>query len=85
MDAHPGNRPVLLLREGPDTAAVTPREWDVMQCVAAGMSNAETAPFLWVSSATVRKHLENTYAKLGVRSRTAALAKLGPALLGIAN
>jgi DNA-binding CsgD family transcriptional regulator len=80
VDAHPGDRSVLLLREGPDTAALTPREWDVLRCVGAGMSNAETARFLWVSSATVRKHLENTYAKLGVRSRTAALAKVAPSL-----
>jgi DNA-binding CsgD family transcriptional regulator len=80
VESPPGNRSVLLFREGPDTAALTPREWDVLRCVGAGMSNAETARFLWVSSATVRKHLENTYAKLGVRSRTAALAKLGPSL-----
>ena len=73
-----GNRSVLLLREEPNTVPLTSREWDVMRCVAAGMSNAETARLLWVTSATVRKHLENIYGKLGVRSRTAALAKLGP-------
>jgi DNA-binding CsgD family transcriptional regulator len=73
---------VLLLREEPNTAALTPREWDVMRCVAAGMSNAEIAQLLWVTSGTVRKHLENIYAKLGVRSRTAALARLGPRVVG---
>jgi predicted transcriptional regulator len=46
------------------------------------MSNAETARLLWVTPATIRKHLENIYGKLGVRSRTAALAKLGPRVVG---
>jgi DNA-binding CsgD family transcriptional regulator len=77
-----GNRSVLLLREEPNIVPLTSREWDVMRCVAAGMSNAETARLLWVTSATVRKHLENIYGKLGVRSRTAALAKLGPRVVG---
>jgi len=31
---------------------------------------------LWISSGTARKHLDNIYDKLGVRSRTAAAAKL---------
>ncbi len=78
VDVHPRNRSVLLLREEPNAVGLTPREWDVMRCVAAGMTNAETAQLLWVASGTVRKHLENVFAKLGVRSRTAALAKLGP-------
>jgi ATP/maltotriose-dependent transcriptional regulator MalT len=44
--------------------------------VADGLSNAEIASALVVERSTVRKHLENVYEKLGVRSRTAALAKL---------
>ena len=46
-----------------------------MRCVAAGLSNAEIGRRLWIEPATVRKHLEHIYDKLGVRSRTAALAK----------
>jgi DNA-binding CsgD family transcriptional regulator len=47
-----------------------------MRCVEDGLSNAEIARQLWIQPTTVRKHLENIFAKLGVRSRTAALSKL---------
>jgi DNA-binding CsgD family transcriptional regulator/PAS domain-containing protein len=57
--------------------ALSPRELDVMRCVAAGKSNPEIARILWVAPGTVRKHLDNVYEKLGVHSRTAALAALG--------
>jgi DNA-binding CsgD family transcriptional regulator len=58
------------------TAELTAREREVMLRVADGLSNAEIASALVVERSTVRKHLENVYEKLGVRSRTAALAKL---------
>ena len=58
------------------TAELTPRECEVMLRVADGLSNAEIASALVVERSTVRKHLEHVYEKLGVRSRTAALAKL---------
>jgi DNA-binding CsgD family transcriptional regulator len=67
----------LLLRERPaGVELLTPREREVMRCVATGLSNTEIARRLWVEHATVRKHLEHVFEKLGVRSRTAALAKL---------
>lgn len=56
--------------------ALTPREREVMRRVDQGLSNAEIARVLVVELSTVRKHLEHVYDKLGVRSRTAALAKL---------
>jgi DNA-binding CsgD family transcriptional regulator len=69
---------MLLLTEEPALAVpLTARERDVMRCIAAGNSNAETARLLWITPGTVRKHLENVYEKLAVRSRTAALARLG--------
>jgi len=58
------------------TAELTPREREVMLRVADGLSNAEIASALVVERSTVRKHLEHVYEKLGVRSRTAALAKV---------
>ena len=44
--------------------------------MAEGKTNAEIANELWVSSATVKKHLENVYAKLGVGSRAAAASRI---------
>ena len=42
--------------------------------VAQGMTNMEVAKMLWISPGTVRKHLENVYEKLGVHTRTGAIA-----------
>jgi RNA polymerase sigma factor (sigma-70 family) len=57
-------------------ATLTPREREVIQCVAEGLTNREIAAELVVEPSTVRKHLEHVYEKLGVGSRTAALATL---------
>jgi DNA-binding CsgD family transcriptional regulator len=76
VDATRGDS-ALLLSEGPSSERMlTARERDVMRCVEDGLSNAEIARELWIQPATVRKHLENIFAKLGVRSRTAALSRL---------
>ena len=59
----------------PDVS-ITRREAQVLSCVAAGHQNAEIAELLSVSPATVRKHLEHAYAKLGVAGRGEAVAAL---------
>lgn len=58
------------------SGVVTPREREILELVAAGKMNAEIASVLWISPGTVRKHLENAYEKLGVHTRTAAVAVL---------
>ena len=48
------------------------REAEILLWVAQGKSNFETATILGISAATVKKHLENIYAKLGVDGRNPA-------------
>jgi ATP/maltotriose-dependent transcriptional regulator MalT len=48
----------------------------VLGLVAQGCSNQQAAECLFVSVATVRKHLEHAYRKLGVANRTAAVMSL---------
>jgi DNA-binding CsgD family transcriptional regulator len=72
----------VLLEEGgprrlePDPElGLTARETEVLRLVGRGLTNKQAARMLGVSVSTVRKHLENTYAKLEVGTRTAALAR----------
>ncbi|TML87587.1 MAG: response regulator transcription factor [Actinobacteria bacterium] len=51
---------------------LTPREVEILQLVAQGLSNAELADRLWVSEQTVKFHLSNVYRKLHVESRAKA-------------
>ena len=65
----------LLLEERQAGIQLTPREREVVSWLARGKTNAEIAQLLWLAPSTVRKHLENVYAKLGVNTRTAAVAR----------
>lgn len=58
----------------PRPARLTERECDVLELVAQGLTNREIAARLFISSGTVRKHLEHVYRKLGVRTRAGAVA-----------
>jgi DNA-binding CsgD family transcriptional regulator len=51
---------------------LTPREMDVLQLLAEGLSNKEIAQRLAISPRTVNFHLDNVYSKLHVTSRTEA-------------
>lgn len=55
-------------------ASLTTREAQVLTWAVTGRTNRELGDVLFMSEATVRKHLERAYAKLGVRSRTEAIA-----------
>ncbi|MEU0569496.1 response regulator transcription factor [Nonomuraea sp. NPDC005983] len=64
----------LLGRVRDRTAVLSPRELEVLSLVAAGHSNREISKRMFLSETTVKTHLVHIYAKLGVDSRTAAVA-----------
>lgn len=55
--------------------ALTPRQLEVLKLIAAGFSNQEIAETLVVAVSTVKRHINHIYAKLGVDSRTRAIAR----------
>jgi ATP/maltotriose-dependent transcriptional regulator MalT len=55
---------------------LTAREAEVARLVAAGVSNQEIAATLVISYATVKRHINTIYGKLGVQSRAQAILKL---------
>jgi len=72
---------LIVLREASDAAIVeamtlafklTSREAEVLYWVVKGKTNRDIGDILGSSPATVKKHLEHVFAKLGVETRTAA-------------
>lgn len=57
------------------THHLSPREMEVLQLMAAGLSNQEIAEALFVSLNTIKTHGANIFAKLDVRWRTQAIQK----------
>lgn len=55
--------------------SLTPREAEVLRLLNQGLSNRQLATRLFLSVGTVKTHTHRLYRKLGVRSRTAALAR----------
>jgi NarL family two-component system response regulator LiaR len=53
--------------------AITPRELEVLELIAAGLSNKEIAERVFVSENTVKTHLSRVFDKLGARRRTQAV------------
>jgi DNA-binding NarL/FixJ family response regulator len=69
-------------RPAVDLSGLSARELEVLECVAAGMTNAAIAERLSLSVRTVERHLSNVYAKLrvsGKAGRAAAAARFSQA------
>ena len=64
----------LLDRLRAPRVSLSAREIEVLGLVAAGRTNTEVAAELFVSETTVKSHLAHIFTKLGVTSRTAAVA-----------
>lgn len=54
---------------------VSPREYEVLQLVAEGLSNQEIADRLYISESTVKSHVSSLLIKLDARRRTHAVRK----------
>jgi len=52
---------------------ITPRELEVLQLIADGLSNKEIAVRVFVSENTIKTHLSRVFDKLGARRRTQAV------------
>ncbi|MFG6200162.1 response regulator [Nonomuraea sp. JJY05] len=68
-----------LSRAAPPPVSVCPdgltvREVEVLRLVARGLSNAEIGSALFIAETTVKTHINNAFAKIGVRNRTEAAA-----------
>ncbi|WP_237109766.1 response regulator transcription factor [Nonomuraea sp. MG754425] len=62
-----GGEPVTACPDG-----LTAREAEVLRLIALGLSNAEIAARLFIAGTTVKTHINNAFAKIGVRNRTEA-------------
>ncbi len=69
-EARPQTGPAQLL-----TQPLTARELEVLRLIDGGCSNHEIAAQLYISLATVKRHISNIYTKLDARGRTQALAR----------
>lgn len=65
-------RPSAADDAAPPEEDLTPREREVLQCIAQGMSNKEIAVSLYISQKTVKNHISSIFRKLDLTDRTQA-------------
>ena len=65
---------LLMNRIANPAPALTPREIQLLELLATGLSNRAIAKKTFISEATVKTHLVHIYGKLGVDNRTAAIS-----------
>lgn len=65
----------IRVRGAKDRPALSEREREVLEHIAAGRSAPQIAELLFLSTATVKSHLQSLYEKLGVSDRAAAVAE----------
>lgn len=81
----PKTRTIIIEKEVPSSFSIdqneltklnlSAREYEVLQTLAKGYSNADIAHHLFLSVSTVKTHVSNLYVKMGVKSRTQVLEK----------
>jgi two-component system, NarL family, response regulator LiaR len=69
----PADGPFIPNQQKQADLSITPRELEVLELIARGMSNREIAAKLYVSENTVKTHSSRVFDKLGARRRTQAV------------
>jgi ATP/maltotriose-dependent transcriptional regulator MalT len=69
----PADGPFVVSTASVERLGVTPRELEILQLIAAGLSNREIAERLYVSENTVKTHSTRLFSKLNARRRTQAV------------
>ncbi len=77
-EAHPGldEKPPVRPEAAPVEGHLSPREHQVMACVAQGLKNKQIAERLGIAEQTVKNHLQNVFETLQVKSRRQAVHRL---------
>jgi pimeloyl-ACP methyl ester carboxylesterase/DNA-binding CsgD family transcriptional regulator len=68
---------------GGELSDLTEREKELLDCIARGLTNVEIAQRLQISEKTVRNHISNIFAKLGVGHRAQAIVAARKAGFGL--
>jgi DNA-binding CsgD family transcriptional regulator len=66
-------KPFVVDESKREDLGITPRELEILELIAQGMSNREIAERLYVSENTVKTHSSRVFDKLGARRRTQAV------------
>jgi DNA-binding CsgD family transcriptional regulator len=69
----PAGEPFVPDQRKREDLGITPREFEILELIALGMSNREIAGKLYVSENTVKTHSSRVFDKLGAKRRTQAV------------
>ena len=69
----PSGEPFVRDEKKREDLGITPRELEILELIAEGMSNREIAEKLFVSENTVKTHSSRVFDKLGAKRRTQAV------------